>query len=53
MGVFRRIGIVNLFLLFIGFVYFGFEEDVWSGTNNRTIASVYCVFEELKKWNSS
>ena len=48
-GVFRRIGIVNLFLLFIGFVSFGFEEDIWSGTNNRTIASAYCVFEELKK----
>ena len=37
-GVFRRIGIVNLFFLLIGFVSFGFEEDVWSGTNNRTLA---------------
>ena len=48
-GVFQRIGIVNFFLLFIGFVSFVFEEDVWSGTNSRTIASAYCVFEELKK----
>ena len=47
--MFQRIGIVNFFLLFIGFVSFVFEEDVWSGTNNRTIASAYCVFEELKK----
>ena len=31
------------------FCFFGFEEDVWSGTNNRTIASAYCVFEELNK----
>ena len=49
MGLLRRIRIFNLFLLFIGFVSFGFEEDVWSGTNNRTIASAYCVFEELEK----
>ena len=49
MGLFRRIGIVNLFLLFNCFVSFSFEEDVWSGTNNRTIASAYCVFEELEK----
>ena len=48
-GLFHRIGIVNLFLLFTGFVSFGFEEDVWSGTNNRTIASAYCVFKELEK----
>ena len=48
-GLFRRIGIVNLLFLFIGFVSFGFEEDAWSGANNRTIASAYCVFEELEK----
>ena len=49
MGLFRRIGIVNLLFLFIGFVSFGFEEDAWSGTNNRTIASANFVFEELEK----